>query len=342
MTIDALLVLSFGGPNGPEDVMPFLRNVTKGRNVPEARLSEVAEQYAMFGGRSPINDQNRALIDAVEAKLRSSAIELPVYFGNRNWEPYLADTVEQMHNDGIKHALVFTTSAFGSYSGCRQYRENIVAAQEQVDGGPNLQKLRLFYNHPLFLEAVTERVAEVYQPGHRLVFTAHSIPNSMAQVCDYQSQLTEAAALVVSRLGHDGDWDLVYQSRSGPPHIPWLEPDICDHLSHLSESGGAGPVCVVPLGFVSDHTEVLFDLDHQAAEAAKAVGTEMVRAKTVGTHAKFIEMIVALVTEQTDAAPRLFLGDAGAWPDMCPEGHCLAKRPMTGPTRTGPTRTGST
>lgn len=324
MTIDALLVLSFGGPNGPEDVMPFLRNVTKGRNVPDARLSVVAEQYAKFGGRSPINDQNLDLIAAVEAKLRSSEIELPVYFGNRNWEPYLTNTVDQMRSDGIKHALVFATSAFGSYSGCRQYRENIAAAQEQVEGGPSLQKLRLFYNHPLFLEAVTERVAEVYQPGHRLVFTAHSIPNSMAEVCDYQSQLAEAAALVVAKLGHGGDWDLVYQSRSGPPHIPWLEPDICDHLIRLGESGDAGPVCVVPLGFVSDHTEVLFDLDYQAAEIAKSVGIEMVRAKTVGTHAKFIDMILALVAEQTDAAPRLFLGEAGAWPDMCPEGHCLS------------------
>ncbi len=322
------MVLSFGGPNGPEDVMPFLRNVTKGRNVPDERLAVVAEQYAMFGGRSPINDQNLALIEAVAAKFAESDIDLPVYFGNRNWEPYVGDTVARMKADGIKHCLVFATSAFGSYSGCRQYRENISAATDPIDGAPILQKLRLFYNHPLFITAVTERVAEVYEPGQRLVFTAHSIPNSMAAACDYESQLAEAAGLVATELGHQGAWDLVYQSRSGPPHIPWLEPDICDHLAEIAASSDSESqtVCVVPLGFVSDHTEVLFDLDHQAREAADSVGIKMVRAKTVGTHLKFVEMIVALVSEQTDATPRLFIGNAGAWPDMCPDGHCIPER----------------
>jgi ferrochelatase len=331
MTIDALLLFSFGGPNGPEDVMPFLRNVTKGRNVPDERLALVAKQYELFGGRSPINDQNRALIAAVEAHMQTEGIDLPVYFGNRNWEPFLADTVDQMKREGIGHALVFATSAFGSYSGCRQYRENLAAASEQVEDGPVLQKLRLFYNHPLFIEAVADRIEEVYQPGLRLVFTAHSIPNSMASGSDYEVQLKETASLVVERLGHTGDWDLVYQSRSGPPHVPWLEPDICDHLASLKSGGLNQTVCVVPLGFVSDHTEVLYDLDHQAADAAAELGIEMVRAPTVGTHPKFVQMVVALIKEQTNAAPRLFLGNSGVWPDECPVGHCVPTQPSGRP-----------
>lgn len=332
MSADALMLFSFGGPNGPEDVMPFLRNVTKGRNVPDERLAVVAEQYELFGGRSPINDQNRALISAVAARFQTEGIELPIYFGNRNWVPFLPDTVDEMKRDGIGHALVFATSAFGSYSGCRQYRENLAAASEHVQNGPVLQKLRLFYNHPLFIEAVATRIGEVYEPNHRLIFTAHSIPKSMAMACDYESQLKETAGLVVERLGHTGEWDLVYQSRSGPPDVPWLEPDICDHLVGLNARERKGPVCVVPLGFVSDHTEVLYDLDHQAAEVAAGLGLQMVRAKTVGTHPKFVEMIVALIREQLSAAPKLFLGESGAWPDECPEGHCISAQPEGRPT----------
>ncbi len=329
MTADAVLVLSFGGPEGPDDVMPFLANVTRGRNVPDERLAVVAEQYAIFGGRSPINDQNLSLIGALRNELTLAGFDLPIYFGNRNWDPYLRDTVLKMKADGIGHALVFATSAFGSYSGCRQYRENLQGAVVDIEDPPALQKLRLFYNHPGFIEAAAARVTDVFRPGQRLVFTAHSIPNSMAASSDYEAQLTEAAGLIADRIGYQGDWDLVYQSRSGPPQVPWLEPDISDHLAAVKAD-----VCLVPLGFISDHTEVLYDLDFLAKQTAVDLGLNMVRAQTVGTHPRFIAMIRELIEEQLNATPRLFLGNSGAWPDECPEGHCVAKRPSAGaPTR---------
>jgi ferrochelatase len=318
---DALCVLSFGGPNGPEDVMPFLRNVTAGRNVPDSRLAVVAEQYEQFGGTSPINEQNLALIDALRTEFDSVGIDLPIYFGNRNWEPFLTDTVRQMAADGIGNALVFTTSAFSSYSGCRQYREDLAAAAETLgDAAPGLHKLRLFYNHPGFVDAVVDRVNEVHESGDRIVFTAHSIPLSMARWCDYESQLNEMASLVADRLGVE--WDLAYQSRSGPPQVPWLEPDINDHLVNL-RARGITDITVVPLGFISDHMEVKFDLDIQAAETAASAGQNMRRAATVGTHRSFVRAIRQLVQERIDGAPALWLGRAGPWPDPCPEGHCL-------------------
>lgn len=321
-TYDALCLLSFGGPDGPDDVMPFLRNVTAGRNVPDARLAVVAEQYERFGGRSPINDQNRALIDALRVEFADHGIELPIYFGNRNWEPYLADTVARMADDGIGNALVLTTSAFSSYSGCRQYREDLDRAAAEVgDRSPGLHKLRLYYNHPGFVDAVVERITEVHRPGARLVFTAHSIPVSMAQWCDYERQLDEIARLVADRVG--AEWDLAFQSRSGPPHVPWLEPDINDHLEALAEQG-ITDVTLMPLGFVSDHMEVQFDLDFQAAETATTVGIDMRRAPTVGTHPSFVTGLRQLVEERTAGGPVLWVGEAGPWPDPCPEGHCLA------------------
>lgn len=318
--------------------MPFLRNVTRGRNVPDDRLAEVAEQYERFGGRSPINGQNLALIDALRTDFEEAGVEMPIYFGNRNWEPFVGDAVDQMVADGIDRAIVFVTSAFGSYSGCRQYRENLATAGE---GKPiALHKLRLFYNHPGFLEPVAEHVAAAlaaHDEPARIVFTAHSIPESMAATCDYESQLREAAGLVVESLDaetHCG-WDLVFQSRSGPPHIPWLTPDVNDHLRAMTheatEADGAGPpppVTMVPLGFISDHMEVMFDLDTQATETAAELGLRINRASTVGTHPRFVEMIRELVAEQTDAAPKLWLGDSGPWPDPCPDGHCaLPARP---------------
>jgi ferrochelatase len=321
---DALMLLSFGGPNGPDDVMPFLRNVTAGRNVPDERLAVVAEQYELFGGASPINQQNLALIDALRTEFAAHGIDLPIYFGNRNWEPYVADTVQQMANAGVRRALVLATSAFSSYSGCRQYREDLERAAAEVDGAPELHKLRLYYNHPGFIDAVVDRVREVHQPGARLVFTAHSIPNSMAQWCEYQPQLTEMAGLVADRVGTVGEngWDLCYQSRSGPPQVPWLEPDVNDHLEALAEQGVTA-VTLVPLGFVSDHMEVKFDLDHQAMETAERVGIELCRAPTVGTHPTFVTGLRQLVEEQIAGGKVLWVGEAGPWPDPCPDGHCL-------------------
>ena len=322
--------MSFGGPEGPDDVMPFLRNVTRGRNVPDERLALVATQYEQFGGRSPINDQNRSLIAALTEELESHGIDLPIYWGNRNWEPFVQDTVEQMTVDGISNALVFVTSAFGSYSGCRQYREDLLSAAEAAgNGAPSLQKLRLFYNHPGFLEPAAERVHDALRrlgdagPDARLVFTAHSIPVSMAQATDYEAQLREAAQLIVDLIEPGRPWDLVYQSRSGPPHIPWLEPDIGDHLAALAQET-VDSVVVTPLGFISDHMEVMYDLDSQAADIARDLGLRMERASTVGIHPRFVSMIRELIEEQLTAAPKLFLGPSGPWPDWCPEGHCIA------------------
>lgn len=338
--IDAVLVLSFGGPEQPEDVMPFLRNVTRGRNVPEARLAEVAEQYARFGGRSPINDQCRALVAALEAELRAAGDDLPVYWGNRNWTPYLTDTVARMAGDGIGRAAVFVTSAFGSYSGCRQYREDLAKAAAAVGpAAPRLDKLRLYYNHPGFIEPMAANLTATIGPPlpdrHRLIFTAHSIPRSMAAACSYEAQLDEAARLVLERAGFDPDYDVVYQSRSGPPSVPWLEPDINDHLLDLAARGYRGAT-LIPVGFISDHMEVMFDLDTQAAETAAAAGLALRRVPTVGTDPRFVTMIRELVDERRYGRPRLFLGPDGPWPDTCPDGHCAPPARPTGPYRPAP------
>lgn len=339
---DAVLVLSFGGPEGPDDVLPFLRNVTRGRNVPDERLAVVAEQYGRFGGVSPINGQCRELVAALETELARSGIELPVYWGNRNWHPMLADTVARMAADGIERALVFATSAFGSYSGCRQYREDLERARAEVGpGAPELRKLRLFYNHPGFVDPMASNLRDTVdrRPDHgpvgggphRLVFTAHSIPESMARSCSYPAQLAEAARLVVERAGlGDVAWDLVYQSRSGPPSVPWLEPDVNDHLEALADDG-VEAVTLVPIGFISDHMEVLYDLDTQAADTAARLGIDLARVATVGTDPRFVAMIRELVEEQLRSTPRLAIGHDGPWPDDCPADHCLAPaRPSTG------------
>ncbi len=341
--VDAILLLSFGGPEGPDDVLPFLRNVTKGRNVPDERLAVVAEQYAQFGGRSPINDHCRDLKTAIEAELSGAGIDLPVYWGNRNWHPMLTDTVAEMAADGIERALVFATSAFGSYSGCRQYREDLQRARDAVGpSAPQLDKIRLFYNHPGFIEpmgrnvaiavgeAVEQATSDAGAAEHRIVFCAHSIPESMAASCAYPAQLAEAAGLVMAEAGlTDRPWDLVYQSRSGPPSIPWLEPDVNDHLEELA-AGGTRSVTLVPIGFVSDHMEVLYDLDTQAVETADRLGLALNRAATVGTDPRFVTMIRELIEERRSAGARLALGRDGAWPDECPDGHCLAPRRPAG------------
>ena len=326
--VDAILVLSFGGPEKPDDVMPFLRNVTRGRNVPDERLAVVAEQYHLFGGRSPINEHGRSLTAALADRLARVGQALPVYFGNRNWHPFVADTVASMATDGIKRALVFVPSAFGSYSGCRQYQEDLVAARTLVGvAAPQLDKLRLFYNHPGFIEPLADNVvaarsALAHCRKPRVVFTAHSIPTSMATGCDYESQLNEAAQLVMDQSGIDDiGHDLAFQSRSGPPQMPWLEPDINDHLEQLAAEGTDG-VLVVPLGFTSDHMEVMFDLDTQAAQTADRLGLAFERVPTVGSSPAFVNMIVALVEEQISGATPVALGSAGPWPTPCPPDHC--------------------
>jgi ferrochelatase len=285
----ALIVVSFGGPEKPDDVMPFLENVTGGRGIPRDRLLEVAEHYYHFGGRSPINDQNRALIAAIGAKT-----PLPVYWGNRNWHPFLADTLRQMRADGISRAAAFITSAFGSYSGCRQYLDDIARAQQEIgEGAPELLPLPLFHTHPGFIGPMTERVRaaiDQFTTVPHVAFTAHSVPVSMADASPYVAQLKETCTLIAGRLGLS-DWTLVYQSRSGPPTQPWLEPDILDHIRTI----GRKEIVIVPVGFISDHMEVLYDLDTEAADLCRQSGISMVRAGTVGTHPDFIQMIVDLI-----------------------------------------------
>jgi ferrochelatase len=322
---EAILFVSFGGPEQPADVMPFLENTTRGRGVPAARLAEVAEHYHHFGGKSPINAQNRAIIAALAELLEREGPALPIYWGNRNWHPFLADALRRMKADGVTRAFAFVTSAFSSYSGCRQYRENIAAAKTEA-GFEDLEvlKLRVFYNHPGFIEPVADRVRDALArlPDARLVFTAHSIPLSMANTCDYEVQLRDACRLVAERAGAP-EHDLVWQSRSGPPSVPWLEPDILDHLRAL-HAGGARRVVVSPIGFLSDHMEILYDLDTEARELCAELGVEMVRAATPSTDARFIAMIRELILERRDGAPRRFLGGRGPSHDVCPAGCCPA------------------
>lgn len=300
---DALLIVSFGGPEKREEVIPFLENVLRGRNVPRERLLEVAEHYYQFDGRSPINDQNRALIEALRPVLN-----MPIYWGNRNWHPMLADTVSRMKSDGIQRAVAFVTSAFGSYSGCRQYIEDIQRARAAVgEGAPEISKIKPFSAHPKFLEAMTDRVrmAMAQLPQGRLVFTAHSVPVSMAESSPYAGELERACAAVAQCAGKD-EWNLVYQSRSGPPGQPWLGPDIGAYLRQIRSD-----VVIAPIGFLSDHMEVLYDLDTEARAICEELGVKMVRAGTVGTHPSMIQMIAEMVTQ--DHA-------------QCLEGCCAAPR----------------
>ena len=326
---DALLVVSFGGPNGPDDVMPFLENVLRGKNVPRERMLEVSEHYQHFGGASPINAQNLALIEAVKADLANKGIDLPVYWGNRNWHPMFADTLEEMKKDGIKKSLAFFTSIFSCYSGCRQYRENIIEAQEQVGpDAPEVHKLRMAFNHPLYIGASADRVQtaldqipEERRAAARVVFTAHSIPLSMAENCKYETQLTEASRLIMETIG-ENPWDLVYQSRSGPPQQPWLDPDICDHIQALHDKGGTEDIVIMPVGFVSDHMEVMFDLDTEAMDICKELSINMVRAGSVGVHPQFVSMISELILERTTGAEKQAIGNMPANWDVCPKDCC--------------------
>ena len=292
---DALLVVSFGGPEKREDVIPFLENVLRGRNVPRERMLEVAGHYYHFDGRSPINDQNRALIAALR-----EAVDIPVYWGNRNWHPLLADAVRQMRDDGVRHAVAFATSAFASYSGCRQYLEDLDRARGAVgDGAPRIDKIPPFFDRPGFIEAMTDRVraALAELPKGRLVFTAHSVPVAMAQSSPYVAQLEKACTLVAAGVDRRG-WKLVFQSRSGPPDQPWLEPDIHDYLRQIHSD-----VVIAPIGFLSDHMEVIYDLDTEARAICDALGVRMVRAATPGTHPAIIRMIAGMIEDEQAACP---------------------------------------
>lgn len=334
---DALLIVSFGGPEGMDEVMPFLENVLRGKNVPTERMRAVAHHYELFGGVSPINSQNRTLIAALEEELKAHGPQLPIYWGNRNWHPMLADTLRQMASDGIKHALAFFTSAYSSYSGCRQYREDIVRAQMEVGAdAPQVEKLRAFYNHPGFVEPNIENVREALdqipearRESAQIAFTAHSIPFSMASNCAYEAQLLETCRLVAEGIRHK-NWRLVFQSRSGPPSQPWLEPDICDYLTKL-KAAGTEDVVIAPVGFISDHMEVLYDLDTEARALCEKLNLNMVRAKTVGAHPTFIKMIRELILERMNPeSPRRVLGTRGISHDVCPADCCLmSARPVS-------------
>lgn len=324
-TYDALLLVSFGGPEAPEDVIPFLENVTRGRNVPRARLEQVAEHYYHFGGRSPINAQCRDLIAALEPELESAGLRLPIYWGNRNWHPFLPETMRSMAADGVRRAAVFVTSAYSSYSACRQYLDDIESARLAAGpGAPQCEKLRHFHAHPGFTEPNAEavRAALAQAPGAELWFTAHSIPVEKARTSHYVQQLEQTAALVTTGAGAPG-FRLVYQSRSGSPREPWLGPDI---LEALTEAGAAGlrQIVVSPIGFMSDHMEVLYDLDYEASRHAAALGIEMHRAATAGAHPRFVRMIRELVEERIRSGDQV---------DPCRQVCCEAPfRPFAPPT----------
>jgi len=328
---DAVLLVSFGGPDGPDDVMPYLENVLRGRNVPRERMLEVAEHYHHFGGKSPINAQNLALLAALREELGRSGPHLPVYWGNRNWHPLLTDTIREMADAGVKRAIAFVTSAYSSYSGCRQYRENIAAACAALgDRAPQIDKIRVFFNHPGFVGPMADNVMRALgqfpddaRSGVPVLFTAHSIPTSMAEGCRYGVQLEEACRLVAEQAGVS-DWKLVYQSRSGPPTQPWLEPDICDAIRDLHAHGGRRLV-IAPIGFISDHMEVLFDLDTEGADLCHELGIEMVRAATVGTAPAFVAMVRDLIAERNGMlSDRVAIGRLPANHDVCPLDCCPA------------------
>jgi ferrochelatase len=337
MNYDAILVVSFGGPESKDEVIPFLENVLRGRNVPRERMLAVAEHYYHFEGRSPINQQTRDLIAALGAELERNGPRLPIYWGNRNWHPLLPETLRQMKQDGVRRALAFVTSAYSSYSGCRQYLEDIARAQSEVGvGAPEVDKLRAFFNHPLYVEVTIERVRDALQAvpvearqNVQIVYTAHSIPVSMAETSDYVRQLEEVRRLVSESVGQKNEV-LVYQSRSGSPGQPWLGPDVLEYLREVKAKNLASAVVLAPIGFVSDHMEVLYDLDVEAAQLCDSLSLPKVRAKTVEGHPKFVGMIRELILERTDAgSERWASGVLGVRPDSCEQDCCPApQRPV--------------
>jgi protoporphyrin/coproporphyrin ferrochelatase len=337
---DALLLVSFGGPEGLDDVMPFLENVVRGKEIPQERLREVARHYELFDGLSPLNSQNRVLLAALVAELNAHGPQLPVYWGNRNWHPLLVDAVGQMAEDGVCRALAFVTSAFGSYPGCRQYLEDIELARHEVGPkAPSIDKLRLFYNHPGLIESMADRAGAALdeippqrRSQARLIYTAHSIPVEMAALAPYEHQLREACRLVTEQVRQKGevgmgtgeDWQLVYQSRSGPPSQAWLGPDIREHIRRLHAAGDVQDLLIVPIGFLAENIEVVYDLDVEVCDLCEQLGINMVRTAVVGSHPRFVRMIRELVVERLDpTVPRPALGPDGPFPDDCPYGCCL-------------------
>jgi len=347
---DAVLLLGFGGPEGQDDVIPFLRNVTAGRGIPDERLEEVAHHYRHFGGVSPINDHNRELKAALDAELATRGLDLPVYWGNRNWMPYVADALQAAHDAGHTRLLAIATSAYSSYSSCRQYREDLADAVEATGlaGRVEIDKVRQFFDHPGFVtpfaEGVAAGLARLHADGFgddeiEILFSTHSIPNSDADRSGpperdlgpggaYVAQHTAVAEAIMARLGSACAWQLVYQSRSGPPQVPWLEPDINDAMQELPAAGRKA-VLIVPLGFVSDHMEVLWDLDTEALETAADLGLAAIRTPTPGTHPAYVSGLVDLITERldgTDPADRPHETALGPWDDVCRPGCCENKR----------------
>ena len=340
---DGFILVSFGGPESPAEVMPFLENVTRGRDIPRDRLEQVAEHYYAFGGRSPINDQNRALIAALEREFSAAGVDVPIYWGNRNWDPYLAEELARMRDDGVTRAAALLTSAYSSYSGCRQYREDLAAAVAAVGrGAPRIDRIRHYFDHPGFVTANVDAAAAALSPlpqelapGARLVFVTHSIPIAMADssgpaggayVAQHEAVAAAVVAGIADRTGVRHEYDLVYCSRSGSPHVPWLEPDVNDHLEELSAKGAVA-VVLAPIGFISDHMEVIFDLDTEAMETAARLGLVATRAATAGTHAAFVAAIRDLFVERVavergEHPVRASIGPPGPSHDVCPAGCC--------------------
>lgn len=331
--IDGFLLVSFGGPEGPDEVIPFLERVTAGRGIPPERLRLVGQHYFDRGGVSPLNGHCRTLLDELRVAFDTAGIDLPLYWGNRNSAPFLDDAVARMHADGIKNAVAFVTSAYSSYSGCRQYRENIAASIATVgDSAPKIEKLRVFFNHPGFIDPLVDglqaELTALDPATTHVFFTAHSIPMASAASCDYEAQIRNAASLVADRIDAMPDWSVVWQSRSGPPSMPWLEPDICDAITTHAEKDDAAHVVVVPIGFISDHMEVLQDLDTDAAAAAAAAGLGFSRVTTSSHDPRFADMVVQLVQERLIGETPVALGDLGLVPTQCGETCCPApKRP---------------
>jgi ferrochelatase len=338
LSYDALLIQSFGGPEGPDDVMPFLENVTRGRDVPPERLQEVAEHSLHFGGVSPINAQNRALIAAVRKDFAANGVNLPVFWGNRNWSPYVGDVVAEMADAGVRNALVFVTSAYASFSACRQYQDDLAAAVADLGtNGPELHKLRHYFDHPGFItpqmDAVanaTDRIGSDFRATTRLLFVAHSVPEAMAAAAGPQGGLyiaqLEAAASLIAAAAPGVRWELAFSSRSGPPTVPWLRPDVDDVLRDFAAQG-ATEVVVVPVGFVSDHIEVRWDLDVAAAASAKKLGLGFHRTEPPASDPRFVAMVRELVLERLDTgAQRRALSALGPSHDVCPAGCCRVPR----------------